>query len=169
MSATATVYVLALATLGDVTKIETILSYVAPPKVAKASTVSCHCRWHYGACFANGNTALIPLANPFYLDEIFKQISFFSQGRLVVAETANDDLRRLAESGDHRRVFGAGAKSGFLTAAEKNRVDRGRARSVVQSSDARAIKLTMKCWEYYSKGQPYTASYGRKLRICVIS
>ncbi len=144
-SATATEYFLALVTLGDATKIETILTYVAPPKVAKSSTVLCRCRWRYGAYFANGNAALIPMANPFYLDEIFKQISFFSQGRLVVAETADDDLRRLAESGDHRRVFGAGAKSGFLTAAEKNRVDRGRARSVVQSSDARPVKLPMKC------------------------
>jgi hypothetical protein len=58
MSATATEYVIALATLGDATKIETILSYVVPPKVAKASTVLCCCRWHYRAYFANGNMAL---------------------------------------------------------------------------------------------------------------
>jgi len=36
--------------------------YVATPKVAKASTVSCHCRWrqrqHYLITFANVNTAL---------------------------------------------------------------------------------------------------------------
>jgi hypothetical protein len=57
MSATATVYVLALATLADVTKIETILSYVVPPKVAKTSTVLCRCHWRYRAYFTNGNTA----------------------------------------------------------------------------------------------------------------
>ncbi len=58
MPVTVTEYVLALATLGDATKIETILSYVMPPKVAKASTVLCCCRWHYCAYFDNGNTAL---------------------------------------------------------------------------------------------------------------
>ncbi len=57
MLATATEYVLALATLGNVTKIETILSYVVLPKVAKASTVLCHCHWCYRAYFANGNMA----------------------------------------------------------------------------------------------------------------
>ncbi len=36
-------------------KIETILSYVPPPKIAKASIVLCHCYWRYRAYFANGN------------------------------------------------------------------------------------------------------------------
>jgi hypothetical protein len=43
--------------LGDVTQIGLFLFLVTPPKVAKASTVLCHCRWHYRAYFANGNTA----------------------------------------------------------------------------------------------------------------
>ncbi len=55
--ATGTECVLALATLGKVTNLETILSYVAPPKVTKASIVLCHCRWRYRTNFANGNTA----------------------------------------------------------------------------------------------------------------
>ncbi len=38
-------------------KIETILSYVPPPKMAKANTVFCCCCWHYCAYFANGNKA----------------------------------------------------------------------------------------------------------------
>jgi len=40
------------------TQIESFLFLVAPPKVAKASIVLCHCRWHYHTYFANGNTAL---------------------------------------------------------------------------------------------------------------
>jgi hypothetical protein len=53
---TVTEYVLALATLGDATKIETILSYVVSPKVAKASTILCRWRWDYRPYFTNGNT-----------------------------------------------------------------------------------------------------------------
>jgi hypothetical protein len=40
MPATATGYVLALATLGDATQIESLLFYAMPPKVAKATTLS---------------------------------------------------------------------------------------------------------------------------------
>ncbi len=42
-------YVLALATLGGTTKNRNDPISVAPPKVAKASSVRCHCRWCYGA------------------------------------------------------------------------------------------------------------------------
>ncbi len=47
--------VLALATLGSMTGL--FLFILALPKVAKASTVLCHCHWCYCAYFANGNTA----------------------------------------------------------------------------------------------------------------
>ena len=39
--------VVILATLGGATEIGLFLSFVASPKVAKASTVACNCRWHY--------------------------------------------------------------------------------------------------------------------------
>jgi len=42
-------YVLALATLGDVTKNRNDPISVVHPKVAKAGTVTCRCRWHYRA------------------------------------------------------------------------------------------------------------------------
>jgi hypothetical protein len=62
MLATLTEYVLALSILGNVTKIETILSCVTPPKVAKASTsVSLSCVIVTGVIlltFANVNMAL---------------------------------------------------------------------------------------------------------------
>jgi len=48
--ATATEYVLALATLGDTTRNRDNPHCVVQPKVAKARTmvsVTCHCRWHY--------------------------------------------------------------------------------------------------------------------------
>ncbi len=41
--------VLALATLGSTTEVGSFLFLVAPPKVAKASTDMCRCRWHYHA------------------------------------------------------------------------------------------------------------------------
>jgi hypothetical protein len=48
MSATETEYVLALATLGSMTRNRNNPICVAPPKVAKARTmVSVACRWHY--------------------------------------------------------------------------------------------------------------------------
>ncbi len=40
-------YVLALATLGDVTQIGLFLFLVLLPKVAKASTISCRCLWWF--------------------------------------------------------------------------------------------------------------------------
>ena len=49
-TATATEYVLALATLGNATRNRNNPIYVAQPKVAKARTmvsVTCHCRWYY--------------------------------------------------------------------------------------------------------------------------
>jgi hypothetical protein len=38
---------LALVTFGDVTKNRNDPISVMPPKMAKASTVMCHCPWHY--------------------------------------------------------------------------------------------------------------------------
>jgi len=50
--------VLALATLRDATRNGNNPICVASPKVANASTVSCHCHWRYHITFANVNTAL---------------------------------------------------------------------------------------------------------------
>ncbi len=58
MIVTATNYLLALATLGDVTQIGLFLFYAAPPKVAKASTLSVAATVAIALNFANGNTAL---------------------------------------------------------------------------------------------------------------
>jgi hypothetical protein len=49
-SATVTEYVLALATLGEVTRNKNNPIYLAPPKVANTRTmvsVACRCHWHY--------------------------------------------------------------------------------------------------------------------------
>ncbi len=50
MLVTATDYLLALATLGDMTKIEMILSLFHHPRCPRQEVI-CHCRWHYGANF----------------------------------------------------------------------------------------------------------------------
>jgi hypothetical protein len=56
-SATATDYLLALATLSDATQIGPFLFYAAPPKVAKASTLSVTITVIIALNFANGNMA----------------------------------------------------------------------------------------------------------------
>jgi hypothetical protein len=58
-SMTATGHVLALATLGDVTQILSILFDAMLPKVAKASTLSVAVAGNIGLNFANENTALV--------------------------------------------------------------------------------------------------------------
>jgi hypothetical protein len=47
--ATLVTIVLALATLGGTTEIGSFLFFVTLLKVARASTVMCHCHWHYQA------------------------------------------------------------------------------------------------------------------------
>ncbi len=56
-SATATEFLLALATLGDATQIGSFLFYVVPPKVAKASKEGVISQAVITLNFANGNTA----------------------------------------------------------------------------------------------------------------
>ncbi len=54
---TAIDYLIALATLGDATQIGSFLFYAAPPKVAKASTLSVTITVIIALNFANGNMA----------------------------------------------------------------------------------------------------------------
>jgi hypothetical protein len=53
--------VLALATLDSVTKNSSDPISVVPPKVAKASTVTCQCHWLYLAKVHQGKYSLIAL------------------------------------------------------------------------------------------------------------
>jgi hypothetical protein len=64
--------VLGLATLGDVTQMGLFLFFVASPKVAKASTVSCSCRCHCRQCKHSFNGLFIS----FPLKYFFPHVSF---------------------------------------------------------------------------------------------